>query len=184
MNILTLRDAVWDQLLDADRCVRYYNALSDRYRKYHNNSRYITLIASVIGAGLSAASILDINLKWLGFDLGAAGVFLFVFLVMVAVATWDFVQDCGYKSAVLGDVSRECAQYETRLRQLWRELDTQESVDSDAFSIELKEIETEMDRVIARVSNLNVGVDRKLNARMEKESDSVISEKFPVEQNQ
>ena len=186
MNVSTLRDAVWHQLLDADRCARYYSALSDRYRKYHNSPRYITLIASVIGAGLSAASILDVDLEWLGLDWGTAGVFLFVFLVMGAVSTWDFVQDCGHKSAVLGGISSACAECETRLRHLWRELDdTDAPVDSEALNIKLKEIETEMDRVTARAGVVNVGIDGQLNIRVEEESDNLVSEKFSsVEQNQ
>ncbi len=44
-----LYNDVWQQLLDAERCYRYYNDLADRYWKRHKIRRWIMAVCSVVG---------------------------------------------------------------------------------------------------------------------------------------
>lgn len=181
MNLETLRNAIWDQLLDAEKCSRYYAKLADRYRRHHRRPRYITLTASIAGTALSAASMLDIKLEWWGIDWSTAGVYMAVFLLMAAAMLWDFVYDSGHKSAVFDSISSRCAECETKLRQLWRQTDTDTPVDSDSLSRELMEIEMHMQHITERADDLNVGIDEELNKQTEKEAFTVLSERLATE---
>ena len=44
-EIAPLRLAVWNGLLDAERYLRYYGALAERYRRQHQIPRYIMAVA-------------------------------------------------------------------------------------------------------------------------------------------
>ena len=79
----TLRNAVWQQLLDAERLVRYYGELTDRYRRWQRIPRYLMGASSVVGA---AAIMFETD--WI-----PNAVFLPAFLLIIAAVVWDFMHD-------------------------------------------------------------------------------------------
>lgn len=49
MTTSQTRNAVWQELLDTARLVRYYEALSNRYRRYHWAVRFVLLLSASSG---------------------------------------------------------------------------------------------------------------------------------------
>ena len=88
------RNDAWYELLDIARLVRYYEALSDRYRRNHTIVRFLLLAAAASGI----AAVVDLLPKTMQSVSGA----LVALLVM-----WDFVSDYAKKAAVLHAISVE-----------------------------------------------------------------------------
>ena len=78
------RNAVWQELLDVARLVRYYEALSDRHRRNHIIVRFLLLVAAASGI----AALLD--------QLPAIAQLIAGGLIAVLVV-WDFVSDYAKK---------------------------------------------------------------------------------------
>ena len=104
-----MRSIVWQEYLDAARLVRYYEALSDKYRRNHLIVRFLLLAAAASGI----AALLDL--------LPAIAQLLATALVALIVA-WDFVSDYAKKAAVLHTISIECSELESEWQQLWTEI--------------------------------------------------------------
>ena len=164
----TLRNAVWQQLLDAERLVRYYGEMTDRYRRWQRIPRYLMGASSVVGA---AAIMFETD--WI-----PNGVYLPVFLLIIAAIVWDFMHDYGDKAAILYSISVECGEYETELQDLWRSVDAEQPLEESRIRARLKEIESGMQRVTARAGYAGITVDEKLNEKTQEEGFKVISDRF------
>ena len=105
-----MRSLVWQEYLDAARLVRYYEALSDKYRRNYLVVRFLLLAAAASGIAALLELLPAIAQSF------AAG------LVALIVA-WDFVSDYAKKAAVLHTISIECSQLESEWQQLWAEID-------------------------------------------------------------
>ena len=178
MNVSTLRDAIWDQLLEVEKAFRYYGELSDRYRRWHAAPRYLMLASSLTGALIGAASILGFD--WgIGVDgvyISTLGVYLSALLLVIAAVLWDLMHDFGQKTTMSYSISDDCEHIGTKLRYLWRQTDTESHVDSEALSRQLREIDMDLGRITARAGYANIGVDKDLNERAEREAYAVVSE--------
>ena len=93
------RNYVWQELLDAARLVRYYEALSDRHRRNHSRVRFL-LLAAATG---SIAALLDLIPE---------STQLFTSAWVALLVAWDFVSDYAKKAAVLHTISLECSALE------------------------------------------------------------------------
>ena len=109
------RNAVWQELLDAVRLVRYYEALSDRYRRNHWAVRFVLLVAASSEI-VALLALLPENMRQ-SVQLAAAG------FIALTVA-WDFVSDYARKAAVLHAISMECSAVEIELKSLWGEIES------------------------------------------------------------
>ena len=171
--IAPLRLAVWNGLLDAERYVRYYGALAERYRRQHQIPRYIMAVAAVAGA----VPIFFQEQFPLGLTAGA------ILLILAAVA-WDLLSDHGRKAAILDAISVECGEYETQLRDLWVSLEQSLAegtpLDQAAIRTTLVEIETAIDRVTARASLAAVAIDPELNSKVMNEANEVLTARFTI----
>ena len=171
--IAPLRLAVWNGLLDAERYVRYYGALAERYRRQHQIPRYIMAVAAVAGA----VPIFFQDQFPLALTAGA-------FLLILAAVAWDLLFDHGRKAAILDAISVECGEYETQLRDLWVSLEQSLSqgtpLDQAAIRATLMEIETAIDRVTARASLAAVAIDSELNSRVMSEANEVLTARFTI----
>ncbi len=108
-----VRSIVWQEYLDAARLVRYYEALSDKYRRNHFIVRFLLLAAAAGGI----AALLEL-LPAIAQLIATA----FVALIVV----WDFVSDYARKAAVLHAISIECSELETDWQELWTEINEDE----------------------------------------------------------
>ena len=147
-----LRNAVWQQLLDAERLARYHGELADRYQRRQTLIRLAMAGASAIGAiGL----IIQVE-QWTS----PAAI-----LIMIAAVVWDFLHNDGKKAAILYSISVDCGEYETKLRVMWRALDAGPGFDEDTIRTNLLEIEQGMERATARSGYADIRVDEKLNLK-------------------
>ena len=164
----TLRNAVWQQLLDAERLMRYYGELADRYRRRKMVPRILMAAASIGGA----ASIM-IDAEWLPDE-----AYLPAFLLVVAAVVWDFMHDYGDKAAILYSISVECGEYQTELQDLWRSVDAEHPPEESSIRARLKDIASGMDRVTARVGYASVGEDEALIDKTQAEGFQVLADRF------
>ena len=110
------RNNVWQELLDAARLVRYYEALSNRYRSIHRIGRLL-LLAAVLGG---MAAHLDT----------VPEVVLFVSTLLIAIlVVRELISDNASKAAVLQDVSIECDKLKSAWKELWCEANDDHSDD-------------------------------------------------------
>ena len=156
------RNAVWQELLDVARLVRYYEALSDQHRRNHLIVRFL-LLAAVAGG---IAALLDLLPAMA--QLVAGG------LIALLVA-WDFVSDYAKKAAILHAISIECSAMEIEWQALWLELETI----SDA---EARRENTRLSRRIVDVTGwagqADIREDRKLNEECEKTAYRVVTDRY------
>ena len=123
------RNDVWQELLDVARLVRYYEALSDRYRRNHMIVRFLLLAAAVGGI----ATLLDL----LPADRLPAAVqkdqLVAVANALVALlVVWDFVSNYAKKAAVLQAISLECSLLDVEWRKLWADVNDGHVSDAEA----------------------------------------------------
>ena len=156
------RNAIWQELLDVARLVRYYEALSDQHRRNHLIVRFLLLAAAAGGI----AALLDLLPAMA--QLVAGG-------VIALLVAWDFVSDYAKKAAILHAISIECSAMEIEWQALWLEL---ENI-SDA---EARRENTRLSRRIADVTGwagqADIREDRRLNEECEKAACRVMTDRY------
>ena len=105
-----IRNEVWQDLLDVTRLVRYYAALSDRYKRNYNIVRVLLFAAATSGI----AAFLDV-LPPIAQLISGMGIALII--------AWDFVSDYGRKAAILHAIRLQCSELESEWHALWRSVD-------------------------------------------------------------
>ena len=93
------RNAVWQEMLDVARLVRYYDRMARRQQQRHLGIR-IVLFASATAGVASAIAALPEAVRT------ASGA-----LIALLVA-WDFLADYANKAAILGVIRGECSEVE------------------------------------------------------------------------
>ena len=166
----TLRNAVWQQLLDAERLMRYYGELANRYRRRKMVPRILMAVSSIGGA----ASIM-IDAEWIPDE-----AYLPAFLLVVAAVVWDFMHDYGDKAAILYAISVECSEYETELQNLWLSVDAEQPPEESFIRARLKELTTGMNRATDRVGYAGIGEDDALIDKTQEEGFQVIANRLAI----
>lgn len=167
----TLHHAVWQQLLDAERCSRYYLELAGRYRKWQMVPRVIMAISAFVGS----FSILMKDMIWVT---GFPYLSIVLFLLMIAAVVWDLLYDHGKKAAIVSAIGVECGELKTELKDLWRSVCATSPVDEKRIGSRLKEIEKSIDRVTMRAEHAGIQIDEKLNEKVQEEGFKVVSDQF------
>lgn len=157
------RRAVWNDLLDVSRVVRYAEAMGSQYRERHLFIRVGLLVAA---AG-SLATFLDaMGGHWrIGCGL--------VIAVLIAV---DFMLDYATKIAVLNSTKRECSILETEWRELWLDVDSPESTDA-GIRRRNRELLRQFERATAPMDE-QVRVSNRTNVRCTRAAFKVTEEQY------
>lgn len=116
------RNSVWQSMLDVNRLVRYYEAISDQYRLANTIIRFIVFFGGTAGF-ISFLSLAPENFKSL-----VQGIFS---AVVAAAVAWDFLADYAKKAVVLQQISMECSKLQNDWQELWDSI--------EAFDIEEEE---------------------------------------------
>ena len=162
----TTRNAIWQELLDVTRLVRYYDALSDKYRNKHFIVRLLLFLAAS-GEILTLLSLFPDNIEQsIGLLAG--------FFIAVLVA-WDFVCDYAKKAAVLHTISIECSRLETEWKSLWNELGNMS--DSEALQ-KNKDLAIRISEITGWAGQAGINEDPKLNQKCTMDTYNVIREKY------
>ena len=146
------------------RLVRYYELLSDRYRRNHSIVRFLLLAAAAGGI----AALLDV-LPAIA-QLVAGG-------LVALLVVWDFVADYARKAAVLHAVSLECSALEIEWRELWAAVNERDLDDAEARRKNQRLARRALEAT-GRVGHANIREDRKLNEKCEKIAYRVMADRY------
>lgn len=158
----TTRKAVWIGLLNADRQVRYYGELSDRYSKW---SRGILIALAVSG---SVEATLVFKEAW--------SPLIILFAVAVAAfSIWAAVSDYAKKAAILSSINRDCSYLETQWQDLWGRIDR---IDEDLALQESRKLEQRLIDATKRAADVGVHEDQELNKKSWVNACKVVSQNY------
>ena len=139
------RNAIWQDLLDLARFVRYYEAVHRNYRRYHSTFRFLQ--------GVSAFGILAILLSSL------PGIFVSIGGFFIAIITLlDLIIDPGEKGVIAATISRDLKRLEVEQRELW------ESIDSGL--VEEDDARNRQTNINLEVNNTTSGFHQVTNSRI------------------
>lgn len=167
----SLRKAVWQALLDAERFGRYYGSRARAHQLYHRILRFILLFAAVGGV----ARFLDFLPDETELISNVAGI------VIIALVIWDFMMDDGKKAVILHAISVECGDYYLRLDSLWVSMNQAEGADETDIRAELRAIQEGMLRVTARAGYADIREHDRGNERATTEAYQVVSARFAAD---
>ena len=157
-----VRNAVWQDMLDVARVIRYYDALSDRYKHNQAVIRFLLLIAVAGGIG----ALLDLFPEIAQLISGG--------LVALLVA-WDFISDYARKAAILHVISIECSALEIEWQSLWFKIET---LDDDTALNENTRLLRRISDVTGWAGQANIREDRKLNEECERVAYEVMEARY------
>lgn len=159
------RNAVWQNLLDAERYVRYFGALADRFQTRHRLLRYTLLVSVIVEATVFIPNMPDILFIVLTAALG---------IVIIGLAAWDAVSDYGKNAAVLTLVTADCALLKNEWDELWMDIETF-AVDEPQARDRRRGLERRLSVVAERT---NVNLDESLNDSCEEEAFKVVEQRY------
>ncbi len=146
---------IWNVMLDAERCQRYYARLADRYRRMN-----FGLNVAVVLSSLGAATVLLLEQP--------AWISALLFLLIAAGTTWGMFSEFSRKAAVASSVSKQCDEIASDTKRLWRRLDR---MDETARIMQL-------DARLREVTHVGFDIDDKLNERCEEDARRVAAGEF------
>lgn len=143
------RNDIWQELLDSDRLVRYYEALANHYQRKHS----LTLLLLGMGAASSFAAILD---------LFPDVVQLIASALVGIVAVWMFIADYAKKAAVAHDIGFQCRRLDVGWKELWAAV---ERIDEAEARRRLGDLSNQMNIATRRSSDAGIVDNRRLNKK-------------------
>lgn len=156
------RNGIWQDLLDAARLVRYYEALAARHLHQHLLIRMFLLLAAAGGM----ASLLELLPEYFQL-LAGVGV-----TVLVAL---DFALNCARKTAVLNLIGIECTALENKWMDLWAKLDR---LGEDEALRETDQLARRLAEVTGWAGHAEIREDRALNERCEEVAFDVVASRY------
>lgn len=156
------RNDVWQELLDSDRLVRYYEALADHYQRKH----LFTLRLLGVGAASSFAAFLDLF----------PGVVQLVASVLIGiVAVWMFIADYAKKAAVAHDIGFQCRRLDVQWKDLWADV---ERIDEAEARQRLIDLSNQMNIATQRSGDAGIVDNRRLNEKSEALAFKTVQERY------
>ena len=156
------RNDIWQELLDSDRLVRYYEALANRYQRLHS----LTLLLLGVSAASSFAAILD---------LFPDVVQLFASALVGITAVWMFIADYAKKAAVAHVISFQCRRLDLDWKDLWAAV---ESIDEAEARRRLGDLSNQMNIATQRSSDAGIVDNRRLNEECEALAFKTVQERY------
>lgn len=156
------RHDVWQELLDAERLVRYYEVLAKRHRRWHLAIRFSLLLAATSGV----ASLLKVLPQ---------SVQLVAGLALTVLVALDFALNAAGKTAVLNLIKIECRALGNEWKNLWAGL---EHISDDEARRENERLAQKLAEVTGWAGQAEVGDDDALNEQCERVAYKVMSEDY------
>ena len=166
------RNAIWQDLWDAERYYRYYSALSDSYRRRHRLTRFATLASVLVEATISISYI----------SADVAGILATIFLtviVMLGIAiailvAWDATSNYAGDAVALSWVSVDCASLNAEWADLWLDIESF-AIDEEEARSRQRELIRKFNTIAARI---DVDLDEKTNEASAADAVKVLREKY------
>ena len=149
------RNSVWREFTDQERLVRYYEALSEKYLKWHFWTRFVLSLAAIGGIGALLTKLPDIVQQIAG-------------VLVILVIVWDLVQAPARKAAILHTISIECSRAQIEFKELWAEIDTNAEASEDEIRSKLSRLERRVLEVTSWAGHAGVQAHPKLNEQAER----------------
>ena len=166
------RNAIWQDLWDAERYSRYYSSLSDVYSRRHRLTRFATLASVLVEATVSVSYI----------STGVDGVWATIFLALivalgVAIAVlvaWDATSNYARYAVALSWVSVDCAALKLEWADLWQDI--------ESYAIDEQEARSRQSELIRRFNTIatrvDVDLDEKINEASAEDAVRVLKEQY------
>ena len=158
------RNAVWQEMLDTARLVRYYDRMTSSRQRCHYGVRLV-LLASASAGILALIEALPEQVRI--YCVAAIGV-----LVVI-----DLLSDFANKAAVLSFIRSECNEAGDELDALWGELQS-DSINDDEARRRLKDLKHRMTRATNRVEHHNIPTNERLNAKCEEVAFKIMANQY------
>ena len=160
-----LRNDIWQELLDSDRFVRYYEALANHDRRKH----LMTLLFLAAGAASSVAAVFELVPEH---DV----VRIVANAVVGVMALWVFFADYAKKAEVANSISTRFSRLDIEWRSLWTAVE-EEIEKAEAHSRYLALAKERLDAT-QRSGDAGIVDSRRLNEKSEVAAFKTVSERY------
>ena len=161
-----LRNDIWQELLDANRLVRYYEALANHYRRKH----LATLLLLPVGAASSVAALYELIPQREVVQVVANA-------VVGIMAFWVLFADYAKKAEVANSISIRCSRLDFEWRSLWSAVEKEELDEAEAHS-RSSALAKEMIDVTQRSGDAGIVDSRRLNVKSEAAAFKTVGERY------
>ena len=166
------RNAIWQDLWDAERYSRYYSSLSDVYRRRHKLIRFATLASVLVEATVSVSFVsIGVEVVWATIFIAAIVALGIVIGILVA---WDALANYAESAAALSWVSVDCAALNSEWTDLWLKI--------ESYGIDEQEVHSRRRELIRRfntiATRIDVHLDEKINEASAEDAAKVLQEKY------
>ena len=160
-----MRNAVWQNYLDASRLGYYYEALTNRYRGYYIGLRLALLISVIASVGTQYTPVSHPVITAL------------LVIATVALVSVDYALDLAKKSAVLQEVCIQVRSLEADWEMLWLGIE-----DENANDVETRQKNRALYERLLEATGRSLAegilIDYKLNRKSTKTANAVIEGKY------
>ncbi len=162
------RESVWQDFTDAERYLRYYISLADKYRTRHNVVRSLLLGAILVEAIIVIPFMSEIPSPW-----GVVATVI-IGLAIIALTVFDATSNDAKNSAKLTVASEDCAILHIDWRSLWLDIET-DAVEEYEARKRQREL---LDRMNTIASRVELNQDEKRNVRAATEANEVMRGRY------
>ena len=160
------RNAVWQEMLDTARLVRYYGRMASGQQRRNSCVRLVLLASAT--AGVAAA-----------FDALPEAVQALSSAVVAVLVALDFVADHANKAAVLDSIKCECSDVQDELAVLWGDVQADSIHDDDARR-KLAELARRVTHATNRAGSARIPENERLNVRCAKDAYKALEDQHAV----
>ncbi len=147
------RNAVWQEMLDVARLVRYYERMASRQQRWRRAVRFVLLVPAMAGMAMVISALPE-------------AVSVISGAVIAFFVAWDLLTDPANKAAVLDSIRRDCSEVGVELDALWGEVQADAVSDAEARRT-LAGLSRRVVRATDRAGSAHVPTDERLNVECE-----------------
>ena len=158
------RTAVWQEMLDVARLVRYYERMASRQQRWRHVVRLVLLVSAMAG--------ISVIIKKLPEAVNVVSGAVIAFFV-----AWDFLTDPANKAAVLDSIRRDCSEVGGELDELWGKVQADAVSDAEARRT-LAGLAQRVVRATDRTGSAHIPTNERLNAECEEAAFKVMKDRY------
>ena len=152
-----MRDEIWNQLVDAERLVRYYGDLAQHYNRCSWILRGVILLFCM--AGITA--LLERIPEWAN---------LIVYAVLAGAIVSEAIMNYEKKAALVGIIYIRCDKLLDQWRDLWNEIDRAEPVDEEVIQEKYRRLRNDLTDVTGWVALCGISEHKRIHKKATKKA--------------
>ena len=160
------RTAVWQEMLDVARLVRYYERMASRQQWWRRAVRFVLLVPAMAGMAVVVRELPE------AFNVVSGAVIAFF-------VAWDLLTDPANKAAVLDSIRRDCSEVGVELDALWGEIQADAVSDAEARRT-LAGLAQRVVRATDRTGSAHIPTNERLNVECEEDAFKVMRDRYHV----